>query len=237
MANREKFKVYEGVFDEITFRALFGLYGKYFDRLRGPINTGKEADVYLAEWGDKRVAIKIYRIFARLYKNIAFYIRDDPRFRAIGNKPTKVIFEWTKKEYKNLLRASSIGVRVPKAIAYNLNVLVMEFIGENDIAAPLAKYVPPKDPEAWKNKIYKWIIDMWEKKNMVHGDLSEWNILNFKEEPVIIDISQAVLKDHPLSLELLKRDVENITRWFNKLGVKDNTLKDWLSKIINETRI
>ncbi len=231
--NRSKFKVYNGVFDNITLNALYRLTPKYFDELMGPISTGKEADVYLASNGDGFVVLKIYRILARLYKGIDVYIRDDPRFKSLQSNPRRIIFEWTKKEFKNLLRASSAGVRVPIPLGYNRNVLVMEFIGSSGVAAPLARNKLPINPVKWKNVIYKWVRDLWSVKGMVHGDLSEWNILNFNEEPVIIDISQAVLKKHPLSVKLLRRDVNNITNWFNKLGVVDNSLKEWFGEVIS----
>lgn len=229
---REKFKVYEGVFDQITFKALHKLYPNYFDSLKGPISTGKEADVYLAEKGDGYVALKIYRILARMYKGFDVYIRDDPRFKSVRNNPLQLIFAWTKKEYKNLLRANDAGVRVPEAFGFKKNVLVMEFIGSKESPSPLAKHQPPANPVKWKDLIYSWIKKMWVDKRMVHGDLSEWNILNFNNEPVMIDISQAVLREHPLSIKLLKRDVDRITKWFQKLGVTDNSLKKWLKKVI-----
>jgi len=232
MASRDKFKVYAGAFDNITFQALYKLYPKYFDKIMGPVSTGKEADVYLAEKGTGHVALKIYRILARMYKGLDVYIRDDPRFKSVRNNPRQLIYEWTKKEYKNLLRAESVGVRVPKAIAFKKNVLVMEFIGDKGVAAPLAKHCPPTNPKKWRDIIFKWIKLMWEQKKMVHGDLSEWNILNFNDKPVIIDISQAVLKKHPLSLKLLKRDVSTITKWFNKLGVIDESLIKWFKEVI-----
>ena len=232
MASRDKFKVYEGVFDNLTFKTLYSLRGKCFDKLLGPVSTGKEADVYLAENGKSFVALKIYRIRARLYKSIDIYIRDDPRFKAVRNNSKEIIYEWTKKEFRNLLRAENAGVRVPHPIKFLNNVLVMEFIGKDNKAAPLARNAPPENPEKWKSLIFKWIKDLWEKGGMVHGDLSEWNILNYDEEPVIIDISQGVLKSHPLSIKLLRRDVNNITRWFNKLGCGDNSLINWLDGVL-----
>lgn len=234
MGNRDDFKVYEGVFEKVTFQALERLTPKYFDRLIGPISTGKEADVYLAEKDGKRVALKIYRVMNRTYKGIDVYIRDDPRFHSLSHNPRLIIYEWTKKEFKNLARASDAGVRVPKPIAFFKNVLVMEFIGEEDTAYPTAKQKPPKKPEAWKNTIYKWIKMLWDEKSMVHGDLSEYNIINYREKPVIIDISQAVLKQHPLSLKLLKRDVDNITNWFKRQGVNDSSLQEWLTEVIKK---
>ncbi len=229
--NREKFKVFEGVFDNLTINALEKLSKKYFDELIGPISTGKEANVYLASSGDGWVAVKIYRILARLYKGFDIYIRNDPRFKGISNNPRQLIYAWTKKEFKNLLRARNAGVRVPLAIGFFRNVLVMEFIGVNGVAAPTAKELPPSNPFEWRDKLFDYIKRLWINKGMVHGDLSAWNILNFNEEPVIIDISQAVLKSHPLSIKLLKRDINNITNWLKKLGVNDNSLIEWFNEV------
>jgi RIO kinase 1 len=54
---------------------------------------------------------------------------------------------------------------------------------------------------------------------VVHGDLSEYNIMVWEEVPVIFDASQALLLDHPLAAPLLKRDISNINTYFNRLGV------------------
>ncbi|MFA5405786.1 MAG: serine protein kinase RIO [Candidatus Nanoarchaeia archaeon] len=232
MVTREKFKVFEGVFDNNTLNALQKLCPKYFSRLSSPISTGKEADVYLAEKSDGYVALKIYRILARMYKGLDVYIRDDPRFKSVGRNPREVIYNWTKKEFKNLSRAASIGVRVPEPITFNKNVLVMEFIGHGDKASPLARNALPSNPRKWFKLISGWVMNMWDDKQMVHGDLSEWNIINHDDKPVIIDISQAVLKQHPLSLKLLKRDVYNINNWFSKQGVKVDSLNNWLDEVI-----
>ena len=55
---------------------------------------------------------------------------------------------------------------------------------------------------------------------LVHADLSEFNILNFEEEPVFIDFSQATTLEHPQVHEYLKRDLTNICKYFRKQGVK-----------------
>ncbi|UCD73439.1 MAG: hypothetical protein JSW01_01995, partial [Candidatus Bathyarchaeota archaeon] len=55
---------------------------------------------------------------------------------------------------------------------------------------------------------------------LVHGDLSEFNIMILDKKVVLFDISQSVLVDHPLSTELLERDVRNLNRFFKKQGVK-----------------
>jgi RIO kinase 1 len=64
---------------------------------------------------------------------------------------------------------------------------------------------------------------------IVHGDLSEYNILN-DGEPVIIDLSMGVLLDHPLAEEMLERDVHNILTYFHTLGITEK--EDELLKFI-----
>ena len=67
-----------------------------------------------------------------------------------------------------------------------------------------------------------------QKARLVHGDLSEYNILYYRKRPYIIDWAQAVVTDHPMSREWLDRDVNNIVRYFNRIGVKRdiNEVKD-----------
>lgn len=232
MIDRERFKVYGGFLDQTTINALNRLYGKYFDALLGPISTGKEADVLKAEMHDKFIAVKIYRFRATTFDNISDYIIGDPRFENVRKNKRSIIFTWTKKEYSNLLRMQKAGVRVPEPIAFKDNILLMEFIGSKEgVPALTAKQNPPSNPEKWKDKIYAWVKDLYEKQKMIHADLSEYNILNHNGNPVIIDVGQAVLKEHPKSMVFLKHDVLTITKWFNKLGVKDDSLVEWYDKL------
>ncbi|NLU03708.1 MAG: serine protein kinase RIO, partial [Methanothermobacter sp.] len=60
---------------------------------------------------------------------------------------------------------------------------------------------------------------LYKVARLVHGDLSFFNVLNHCGEPVIIDVSQAMVLDHPLAGELLERDIENIIRDFRRIGV------------------
>ena len=76
-----------------------------------------------------------------------------------------------------------------------------------------------EDPEAVARKILDYIRMAYKKVRLVHSDISEFNILMPTEEPVIIDVGQAVLLDHPLAQEWLERDVGNVVRYFKKLGV------------------
>jgi len=96
--------------------------------------------------------------------------------------------------------------------------MVMSFIGEGGVAAPKLKDSPPENPEEFLNEIVGFLKAMY-KRGFVHGDLSEYNILN-AGKPVLIDFSQGVLKDHPYADELLGRDVKNICHYFSQFGIE-----------------
>ena len=115
------------------------------------------------------------------------------------------------------------GVRVPKPIAFRKNVLVMEFIGNKGIPALTAKRNLPENPVQWYKKIIKSIELLYKKENLIHADLSEYNVLNNEQEPVIIDMGQAVIKEHPMAMEFLARDIQRINKWFKKQGVRTMT--------------
>jgi RIO kinase 1 len=61
---------------------------------------------------------------------------------------------------------------------------------------------------------------LYRKADLVHGDLSEYNIMMWKGKPVIFDVSQAVPTSHPMAEFLLRRDLENVSKFFSRLGVK-----------------
>lgn len=215
---KEEFKVYQKVFDNRTIMTLYQLSKKYFRTIGGPIKTGKESDVYLlyTKEGGKIVA-KIYKIETSNFRNMWKYIKGDSRFPYIGKEKKKLVYAWTEKEFRNLWTARRMGIPAPEPIAFKNNVLLMEFIGD-DSPAPIAKYHPPKDPKRWYRLIMGY-VDKMEKEGFVHGDLSEFNILNWNEKPILIDWSQSVFRDHPLFEELLERDRKNMERWFSSLGV------------------
>jgi RIO kinase 1 len=77
----------------------------------------------------------------------------------------------------------------------------------------------PKDPDKFMEKTINCVKELY-KVSLVHADLSEFNILNFEEEPVFIDFSQATTLEHPQALEYLRRDIDNVCKHFRKLGLK-----------------
>ncbi len=229
----EDLKVLEGVFDEFTYRTLEKLRrNRYFDHIYSVISPGKEAYVFIGSSFDEFVAIKIYRIKTLNFNKILQYIIGDPRFGKIKRTKIGIVCEWAKKEFRNLMLTWELGIRVPKPIAHYNNVLIMEFIGKDGTPAPNIKRKPPKKENIykWANTLFNWIRIMWNKGNFVHGDINEWNILNLDEEPVLIDLSMGVLREHPLAEQMLERDVENLIKFFSKYGI-ELSKKDILEKI------
>lgn len=216
---KEKFRTYHGVFDEFTNRTIFKLITEgHFDGIIGPLSTGKEAMVFQAKKGNSKVAVKVYRLencdFNRMYD----YIKYDPRFLDLKKQKRKVIFAWCQREYRNLLKAREASVKAPIPITFQNNILVMEFIGGED-AAPKLKDRIPKDNKEFFKKITTGIKNLY-KADMVHTDLSSFNILNHEETPVIIDWSQATSLKNPNSKGYLARDIKNICNFFRRQGLK-----------------
>ena len=227
----ELFRTVEEVFDARTVLTLYGLMRKrIIRRMNGVISSGKEARVYLA-YGprDEKYAVKIYFTSTAMFKKgILKYIIGDPRFEGYRPRDTRgLIYLWTRKEFRNLKRLYDAGVKVPRPIAYSNNVLVMEFQGEDNKRYPLLYEVYQELDHEELLKIYNQVIEennkMVCKARLIHGDLSEYNIMIKPDlDIVIIDVGQAVPPEHPNALEFLERDVRNITRFFREeAGLKE----------------
>lgn len=211
------------VFDSITLKTLYKLAKTgNIHSLNGAISTGKEANVFKgADDNDDFVAVKIYRVTTSDFKKMQTYIQGDPRFQVRTTNKRQLINAWVTKEFRNLQRAEDAGVRVPKPIASKNNVLVMEFIGDDEGNAALPmRHSDISDPQELLNKIVNYMKILYQDAGLVHGDLSSYNILIQNDDPVIIDISQGMIRDHPISEELLNRDIGNIVKDFKKLKVE-----------------
>jgi RIO kinase 1 len=220
-------KISEGVFDNAALTTLNELARKgVLDEVKSKVCTGKEANVFHGFRGNEEIAIKIYLVEASDFKNMSKYLRGDRRFGGWKNR-RQLIYNWAKKEFRNLSRLYG-EIRCPKPIGFLNNVLVMEFIGKNGVAAPRLKDSPPDDPKGYYALVRQYMRNMYECE-IVHGDLSEYNILN-DGEPVIIDISMGVLLDHPLADEMLERDIHNILAYFHTFGIEEK--EDELLKFI-----
>jgi len=210
------------VFDQQTLETLYKLAKMgYINQLYGVISTGKEANVFRGIDDDGNfVAVKIYRVTTSDFKKMKNYIQGDPRFHVRTSNKRQLVNAWVTKEYRNLKRAQDVGVKVPKPMIAKNNVLIMEFIGddEGNPALPMQE-VSLSKPDEMLNKVIKYIKMLYKDAKLVHGDLSGFNILINQDEPVIIDISQGMVTDHPMAKELLDRDIDNIVRDFNKMGI------------------
>ena len=229
-------KVSSEIFDKATLQVLYKLANQgYLDVLNGAISTGKEANVLKGIKDDGSiVAVKIYRIATSDFKKMQYYIAGDPRFNVRSSNKRQLINNWVNKEYRNLTRLKDAGVNVPEAITSLNNVLIIEFIGDEDgNPAPTVKNLPPQDPIDFYEKLVDQMDKFINKANLIHGDLSSYNILNFDEEPVIIDVSQSVVKDHIIARELLERDIKNISFEFSKMGV-DTSIEDLTNRLIKD---
>jgi len=212
----------EEVFDQATRMVIYRFLTEgILNEVHGVVSAGKEARVY---WGKnkegKNLAVKIYLTSSAEFKKGMFkYIEGDYRFKGVKHDTRSLIFAWAQKEFRNLEQAARAGVIVPKPIAVKNNVLVMEFIGENGVSAPSLKEQVPVDPEKTYRLILKHVERLYRKADLVHGDLSEYNVMVWKGKPVLFDMSQSVPTSHPLAKFLLERDLTNLNRFFNRFGV------------------
>ena len=215
----------EEVFDQATRMVIYRFFTEgILNEVHGVISAGKEARIY---WGKnkegKDLAVKIYLTSSAEFKKGMFkYIEGDYRFKGVKHDTRSLIFAWAQKEFRNLEQATRAEINVPKPVAVKNNVLVMEFIGEDGVSAPSLKEQPPVSPQKVYRQLLTYLARLYRKADLVHGDLSEYNIMMWKGKPVLFDMSQSVPTSHPLAKFLLERDLTNVNRFFSRLGV--NTL-------------
>jgi RIO kinase 1 len=219
----EDMQVLEEVFDKTTLMTIYSLMNKgYIQDIFGALRSGKESKLY---WGRDTenidIALKIYLTTSSEFKKgMQKYIDADRRFQQIDRSTKSLIYLWARKEFDNLKDAQESGVNVPKRIAIEKNILIMEFIGENGVPAPLLRESNLKDPERTFNQLIENITKLYGQARLVHGDLSEYNIMIWKNKVVIFDLSQAVRLEHPMAEHFLKRDLSNIIKYFTNTGIQ-----------------
>lgn len=231
---REKFKTYGDVFDQHTNRNLFTLASRgLFEDLKSPISIGKEANVFSAETREEQdVVVKIYRLETCDFNQMYDYIKRDERYENLKGKRRQIIFSWCQREFRNLLKAREAGVRVPTPYQFKDNILVMELVGEGNTPAPKLKDDLPEDLEDFFGRTIAAMRRL-HRAGLVHGDLSEFNILNHRNEPVLIDFSQATTTRSVDARMLLERDCRNMARFFSKHG-HDTTAEDVKERVTAE---
>ena len=193
--------------------------------------SGKEADVYVVRSGDELRCAKVYKEAAkRSFKKAAQYtegrkVRNTRRQRAMekgskfGRKEQEQI--WQNAEVDALYLLAEAGVRVPEPYGCLDGVLLMELIVDADGGvAPRLGDVSMTDEEAiGRHAFVMQDIVRMLCAGLVHGDLSEFNVLLDEYGPVIIDLPQAVnASANNNAKAMLKRDVDNMTNYFGQFS-------------------
>uniref|UniRef100_A0A2K6S4X4 Serine/threonine-protein kinase RIO1 n=1 Tax=Saimiri boliviensis boliviensis TaxID=39432 RepID=A0A2K6S4X4_SAIBB len=222
----------EQVLDPRTRMILFKMLTRgIITEINGCISTGKEANVYHASTanGESR-AIKIYKTSILVFKDRDKYVSGEFRFRhgyCKGN-PRKMVKTWAEKEMRNLIRLNTAEIPCPEPIMLRSHVLLMSFIGKDDMPAPLLKNVQLSESKA--RELYLQVIQymrrMYQDARLVHADLSEFNMLYHGGGVYIIDVSQSVEHDHPHALEFLRKDCANVNDFFMKHSVAVMTVRE-----------
>lgn len=229
----------EQALDPRTRMALFKMLNRgVFQDINGCISTGKEANVYHATKDNgEELAIKVYKTSILVFKDRERYVQGDFRFRHgyCKHNPRKMVKTWAEKEMRNLLRLKAAGIRCPTPMLLRLHVLVMEFIGTNGWAAPRLKDAALSEDKLRESYLEVVIMmrTLYQKCKLVHGDLSEYNILYHEGHLYCIDVSQSVDLDHPRALDFLREDCLHVSDFFKKNGVAVMSVRELFDFVVD----
>ena len=193
--------------------------------------SGKEAMVYVVRCGDEIRCAKVYKLTTeRSFRQAAKYtegrkVKNSRRARAMdkGSRYGRKEQEgaWQNSEADALRRLANAGVRVPRPYNFLDGVLLMEMVAdENGQAAPRLNdlELAPEQAREYHHFLMQQVVRMLC-AGIVHGDLSEYNVLVGCDGPVIIDLPQAVDAAGTNSAEaMLARDVANLTGYFGRFA-------------------
>ncbi len=212
----------------------FGGEGLVTDVLR-TIGDGKEATVYLCRadpsTGVEYLAAKVYRAQKfRAFAGARTYARErGPRdarsARAIRTQSRKgrslAHHEWITWEWETLCRVHDAGADVPSPLACSDDAILMEYVGTAEGAAPQLRHVE-LDRSTAAALLARLLrnVEIFLGCDLVHADLSAFNVLYSDERPFVIDVPQAIdARRHPDAFAYLQRDVQNLERYFAPHGL------------------
>ena len=229
----KKGKVVNEVLDKPTVMTLYKMISDHILAfVNGPVSAGKESVLFWAvDDNQVNVALKIYLVSTASFKKREQYILGDPRFSKIKKGTKNLIYLWAKKEFRNLSQCYECGIPVPKPIHVVNNVLAMEFVGED--GSPAASLLESEVDENDYNQSILILKDIYKKANLVHGDFSEYNIFKKDNKLILFDLGSAIDIRHPNTLEFLKRDIKNISRFFSKRGINVDDPENVIKEIIS----
>lgn len=199
------------------------------DEVLRRLMSGKEADVYVVRCGSETRCAKVYKeMEKRSFKQAVKYqegrkVRNSRRARAMekGSRFGRHQQEetWQNAEVDALMRLSDAGVRVPHTYGFLDGVLLMELITDDEgQVAPRLGDVSMSAEQALEDHavVMQYVVRMLS-AGLVHGDLSEFNVLVDEYGPVIIDLPQAVdAAANNNAQEMLARDVNNMTTYYGQ---------------------
>ncbi|CAI5730374.1 unnamed protein product [Hyaloperonospora brassicae] len=221
----------DGVMDERTTLLLQKMINRgELDEVHGCVQSGKEAHVYFAVGTDAatlqpvQLAVKIFRTTLNEFSNRHEYVTGDRRFDLNFQRKDqrRQIKAWTDKEYRNLCRVTKRNIRAPAPVVCKEHVLVMRFVGADGWPEPTLKDVLADLSPKLQARAYADVLQatrgLYQRARLVHGDLSEYNILfSVREKRIwLIDFGQTVDRTHPDTEKLLKRDLHTINRFFQR---------------------
>lgn len=195
-----------------------------------PIGTGKESDVYMGLTpSGRRVTVKMHRVGRvsfRQARKVRVYVGDRRHVSWLYLSRLAA-----KTEYEALRLLYPEKIAVPEPVDWNRHIVVTGFIE----GVELYKVPELPDPRSVMERIIDEVIKCYNRVGIVHGDLSEYNVLVTKNNDIVIfDWPQWVSKEHPSALILLKRDLENILAFFKrKYRVRVNVDEE-VSRIVSE---
>jgi len=201
----------------------------------GILKTGKESEVHLvARHGGGRTVLLAEKRFRARDRRM---FRDDSLYRGVWGEGTRrenramkkntrfgrevMHARWIANEWENLVRLHAAGATVPLPVELLDDGYRMAFVGDDGRAAPRLAEVDLDAATA--ARVWRSLVDelaIFIAADRVHGDLSAYNVLWWRDRPVIIDLSQTVdVITHPAARELLLRDVAALGRYFSRRGV------------------
>lgn len=207
----------------------------WIDGVPEVLKSGKEATVFRCtarpETGLEFIAAKFYRPrISRRFRNDAVYREgrqagDDRLARAIRKK-TRTGWEaafasWTAAEFETLRLLNAAGIPSPRPLTCSDNLLLMEFVGDDRAPAPSLQdlRLAREDAKCLHHEALD-VIDRMLCCHRIHGDLSAYNLLVWRQRLTVIDFPQAIdPRTNRNARELLTRDIENVCRYFADYGL------------------
>lgn len=208
------------------------------DEVIGQVRSGKEADVFIVRVGEEIRCAKVYKEAKnRSFRQAVQYqegrtVQNSRSARAMSKRTRygqkEAESSWINAEVEALNKLAAAGLRVPKPFGFFDGVLIMELImdAEGQPAPRLDDITLTADVALlYHEEMIAQIVKMLC-VGLIHGDLSEFNVLVDAEGPVIIDLPQAVnAAGNNSAAMMFKRDVDNMTRYFGRFEPGILTLK------------